>query len=47
MCDKVVSEEPFILKYCLVRYKTKEMCDKVVDASLPALKFVPDGFVIK
>ena len=42
MYDKVVSEEPFMLKYC---FKTQDMCDKTVDASLPELKFVPDWFV--
>ena len=44
---KVVSKEPFMLKYCLDKYKTQEMCDKAVDAFLPALKFVPDWFVTK
>ena len=34
-----------MLKYCLDRYKTQEMCDKAVDEFLPALKFVPDWFV--
>ena len=24
MCDEVVSKEPFMLKYCLNRYKTQE-----------------------
>ena len=27
------------------QYKTQEMCDKIVDDLLPALKFVPDWFV--
>ena len=45
MCDKVVSEEPFMLKYCLDRYKTQEMHNKTVDACLLALKFVPNWFV--
>ena len=45
MCDKLVSEEPFMLKYCLDGYKTQEMCDKAVDAFLSTLKFVPDWFV--
>ena len=31
MCYKVISEEPFMLKCCLDRYKTQEMCDKAVD----------------
>ena len=43
MCDKVVSKDPFMLKYYLNRYKTQEMC-KVVSDFLPALKFVPDCF---
>ena len=34
-----------MLKYCLDRYKTQEMCDKAVDEFLPALKFVPDWFI--
>ena len=45
MCDHVVPKDPFMLKYFLDRYKTKEMCDKAVDKFLPALKFVPDWFV--
>ena len=43
--DKVVREDPFILKYCHNKYKAQEMCDRVVDPSLLALKFVPDWFV--
>ena len=34
-----------MLKYCLDRYKTQDMCDKAVDTCLPALKFAPDWFV--
>ena len=45
MCDKVVSEEPFMLRYCLNSYKTQEMCTKAVNACLLALKFFPDWFV--
>ena len=44
--DKVVSKNPFMVKYCLDRYNTQEMCDKTVDSFLPTLKFVPDWFVI-
>ena len=40
MCDEIVSKEPFMWNYCLNRYKSQEMCDKVCDACLPALKFV-------
>ena len=46
MCDKVVPEDLFILKYCLDRYKTQEMSDKTVDTFLLTLKFVPNWFVI-
>ena len=45
MCDKVVSKELFMLKYCLDRHKTQEMCDKAVGACLPALRLVPDWFI--
>ena len=34
-----------MLKYCLDRYKTQEICDKVVDICLPTLNFLPDCFV--
>ena len=34
-----------MLKYCLKRNKTQEMCDEAIDAFLQALKFVPDWFV--
>ena len=42
MCDKAFSEESFILKCCLDRYKTQKICAKSVDNFLPTLKFVPD-----
>ena len=47
MYDKAVSNEPFVLKYCLNRYKTQEMWDKAVDDFLPALTFLTDWFVTK
>ena len=31
MCDKAVSENPIMLKYCLDRYKSQEMCDNSID----------------
>ena len=34
-----------MLKYWIDRQRTQEICDKAVDALLPALKFVPDYFV--
>ena len=42
MYDKAAFNDHFILKYCLDRYKNQEMCDKAVDDSLSALKFVLD-----
>ena len=45
MFEKAVSKEPFLLKYCLDKYKYQEMCEKAVDAFLPLLKSIPDWFV--
>ena len=45
MCEKMVSEDPFNLKYCHDRCKTQKMCDKAADGFLPALGFVADWFV--
>ena len=45
MWDKVVSEDPFILKSGLDKYKAQEMCEKAVDVLLPTLKFVPGQLV--
>ena len=27
MCDRVVSEDPFLIVYCLDKYKTQRRCD--------------------
>ena len=35
-----------MLKYCVDRYKTQEMCDKAVDTYVQTLTFVPDWFVM-
>ena len=32
ICVKVVSKDPFMLKYCLDRYKTPELYDKTIDS---------------
>ena len=45
MREKAVSKESFMLKYCLDRYNTQEVFEKVVDAFLPLSKFVPYWFV--
>ena len=45
MCDKAVSNNPFMLKDFFDRYKTQEMCNKAVTDFLTASKFVSDWFV--
>ena len=40
--DKVISEDPIMLKYCHDKQKTKKKFDKANDSYLLALKFVPD-----
>ena len=45
MCDRVVSEDPFSLRYVPNQYKTHKICEKAVDDGVTALKFVPDWFV--
>ena len=48
MCNKTVSKDPFMLKYCLDKYKIQErMCDNAVDACLQVLKFFHDWFLTK
>ena len=42
MCNKVVYKQPFMLKYCLDRYKTQKMCHKAVDVCLLTLILAPD-----
>ena len=44
---KVISEDPFSIRYVPDQYKTKQMCDEAVDVCLAALEFVPDWFVKK
>ena len=38
MCDRVVSEDPFLIIYWPGEYKTQRMCDEAVDDSLAPLK---------
>ena len=45
MCDKGVSKEPAMLKYCHDKYRTQEICDKAVDSYLQALNFLTDWSV--
>ena len=42
---KAVDTCPFVLGSVNDWYKTQEMCDKMCDASLPTLKFIPDWYV--
>ena len=46
MCDRVVSEDPFLIVSCTDKYNNQRMCDEAVDDSLAALKLIPDWFVI-
>ena len=45
MCDKIVSDDPFKLKFCHDRCKTQEICNKAVDNFLPALNLFPIGLL--
>ena len=45
MCERNVSEDPFILFYCPDRYRTQRVCDEAVDDCQAVLKFIPDWFV--
>ena len=46
MCEKAVSKECFMLKYCINKCKSQEMCDKAVDTCRSLLKFLPVWFVL-
>ena len=41
LCDSCF-QEPLMLKYCPVIYKTQEICNEAVNSCLLALKFVLD-----
>ena len=45
MCDKIISDDPFSLRYVPDQYKTQVMWDKAVQDCLAALKFVSAWFV--
>ena len=44
MCNKIVSKDAFMLKYCLDKYISQTMCNEAVDDFLPTLNFVSDWF---
>ena len=45
MCDRINSEDPFLIVYSPDKYKTQKMCDEAVDNCLTALKFIPNRFI--
>ena len=45
MCDRVVSEDYFLIVYYPDKYKTQGMCDEAAADSLAGLKFVSERFV--
>ena len=45
MCDKIIYDDPFSLRFVPAQYKSQQICDKAVDDCVAALKFVPDWFV--
>ena len=45
MCNRVISEDCFIIAYGSDTYKSQGMCDEAVDDSLAALRVIPVGFI--
>ena len=45
MFDRIISVDPFLIRYVPDQYKTQQMCDKATDDCLAAFKFVPDWFL--
>ena len=45
MCNSIICEDPFSIRYVPDEYKTHQMCDKAADSCLAALKFLSDWFV--
>ena len=42
MCDRIVSDDPFLIVYCPDEYTTQRICYEAVDDFLAALKLIPD-----
>ena len=40
MCDRIVSENPFMIVYCPDRYQTQRVCDEAVHGCQAVLKLV-------
>ena len=45
MCEKVVKNEPYSLKFVPDHFRTRDMCDDLVWKDPSYLQFVPDWFV--
>ena len=45
MCDRIIFDYPFSIRYVTDQNKTQQMCDKDVDDRLATSKFVPDWFI--
>ena len=45
MCDRVVSEDLFLIVYCPDKHKTQKTYGEAVDDCVAVLKFIPDWFV--
>ena len=47
MCERVVSEDAFLMLYFPDEYRTQKMCDEAVDDSLETFKLIPNWFFYK
>ena len=45
MCDRVVSEDPFLIAYFPHKYKTQRMCDETVMTLQEHWNLFPIGFL--
>ena len=45
MCDRVVSQDIFLIVYCPHQYKTQRTCDEAVNDSAAALQLISDWFI--
>ena len=45
MFDKIISDDPFSIRYVPDQYKTQQIIEKTVHDCLAALIFVPGWFV--
>ena len=40
MCDRIISEDPFSIRYVSKQYITQQMCDEAVDDCLAKIIFL-------